>query len=86
MKKSLNDLAVDIIKERINTTRSLLKEQFKGTKPFRKEPADPIEQLYDYKKFRESGMEQEMRQSVGDSPVDAYMDKMEKIARRYRHG
>jgi len=85
MKESLQDKTVDILKDRISASKQILKERYKNTKPFRKEPLDPLEQLHDYQQFLNSGMEQEMRESVGDIVVDKYKLQMDKIARRYKH-
>ena len=77
------DIATDILKERLNLAFGELKEQFKGTNPYRKEPVSPKEQIYQYSQITPE-MEMSLRQSLGDDVVDDYKFKMEKLLRRQR--
>lgn len=49
MKEARSDIAVDRLKERMRKVRVALAKQYKGTKPFRKEPLLPKEQMVIFK-------------------------------------
>ena len=71
------DLAVDLLKERLNDGKALLKERYKGVRPFRQPQIPDRELLYNYLKLTD---DQKMlyRQSFG-GVWDMYEKKMEQI-------
>ena len=80
------DLATDILKSRMSDAFEELRTQYKGTNPYRKEPIPRKERLMQYEQFTPE-VEQMLRQSMGDEPVDKYIMKMEALGRqRYGQG
>ena len=82
MEPNIYDSVVDELKRRRNLVRVTLAKKFAHQKPFREEPKDPAEELYEYNQLTRA-MEMELRSTMGDAPVNAYISKMEKIKERY---
>jgi hypothetical protein len=83
MKQSIQDKAIDLLKQRMLNAQKLLKEQYRGVRPFRKEPPSEREALYYYLSEFTPQREFEARQFFGDDIVSAYVDKMERLRRKY---
>lgn len=78
MEQSIQDLAVDILKERLRGAQALMKERYKKTRPFRKEPIPEREQLYlyetrGYETFSQIANEQGLSEAV------KWKNKMEQL-------
>ena len=81
MERSLNDLAVDIIKKRIAKTKEVIKERYKGTRPFRVQPPNERESLYKYMSMTPE-QKNFARQSFGEA-YDFYENKMEALKKKF---
>ncbi len=81
MQKSIQDEAIDILKERIGDARAIMREQYKGTRPFRVQPPSERESLYRYMTMTP---EQKLfaRQSFGET-YDFYEQKMESLKKKF---
>ena len=77
---SIYDLTVEILLERQRGMREELKKRFKRTKPFRMEPVSREETLYQANEMTPE-IEQMLRETMGDEPVDIYRNKINKLAR-----
>lgn len=82
--KGIHDIAVDILKERLNDARAILKERYKGVRPFR-QPKIPDREIYfNYAKL--SDVEKMFyKQSFGEA-WDMYESRMMKLEEKYRVG
>jgi len=76
------DIASDILKERLDLAKGIISQNFKGAKPYRKEPVAPRERLYWYSLMDEQ-TEANLRANFGDSAVDGYKLKMTQLKERY---
>ena len=82
MKSNVYDLATDEIKLRLANVNELLKETFKGTKPYRKELVSPRERYFEYMNIPEQS-KQFARQNFPQEMI-AYEQEMQKIGNRYQ--
>ena len=78
MKPSVLDLTVDELHERRKLVRAELKERFKKTKPFRKEPVSPAEAIYYYSQLTPEKM-QELIATYGRDDINEMIYEMEKL-------
>ena len=81
LKPSVLDLTVDELHERRNLVKAELKERFKKTKPFRKEPVSPAEALYYYNQLTPEKM-QGLLETYGRDEVNEMIYEMEKIKQK----
>ncbi len=79
--KGIHDIAVDTIKERLRDAQSLIRERYKGVRPFRQPEIPDRELLYDYLKLGDNDKEF-YRQSMGES-WSIYETKMEGLREKY---
>jgi hypothetical protein len=79
--KSVQDEAIDILKERLADAAIIIKERYKGTRPFRFEPPSERESLFNYLSMTP---EQKIfaRQSFGEA-YDFYEQKMEALKKKF---
>ncbi len=81
MKPNFYDTVLDKVLERVEKATGNIDKDFKGVKPFDKEPVSTEESIYNYSKMTPE-MEQILRQAKGDAYVDEYKVKMEKMLAR----
>lgn len=81
MQQGIMDLAIDVMKERLNDAKVIVREQYKGTRPFRIEPPTGRESLYRYLSMTPE-MKNFARQSFGEG-YDIYEQKMEALKKKY---
>ena len=75
------DIASDELKSRLDMAYGELRNQFKGTHPYRKDPLSPAEQLYNFNQIPPDVREQ-LRAQMGGT-YSQYEQKMLKIQERY---
>ena len=83
MKASIFDEATDILKGRLNDAYAELKTQFKGTKPYRKEPISSDEMLLEYN-MRGFEMFSQIADTQGIEAATKYRDEMEALKQKRR--
>jgi hypothetical protein len=82
MKQSIHDIAIDLLKERLNDARTLMNEDYKGVRPFRYQPPPERESLYYYMNMTPE-QKQFAQQSFGDS-YTVYEQKMELLKKKFK--
>lgn len=70
------------LKQSMQFLRMSVREDFKGTKPYRKDPPDPKQQLLDYDSLTPQDVEF-ARQNYGDEVVENYIRDMEQLRGKY---
>lgn len=83
LKPSVFDLTVDELHERRKLVRAELKERFRKTRPFRREPVSSAEALYYYNQLTFEGL-QELIATYGRDDVNEMIYEMETLKRRQR--
>jgi len=79
--RGLHDIAIDMVKERLTDAREIIREDYKGTRPFRVEPPSERESLYRY--LTMSPLMKDMaRQSFGEA-YSGYEQKMESLKQKF---
>ena len=79
--KGVHDIAVDTLKDRLRDAQSLIRERYKGVRPFRQPEIPDRELLYDYLKLGDDDKEF-YRQTMGDS-WNIYERQMEELRGKY---
>tara|TARA_Y100000310_G_scaffold199556_1_gene199532 strand:- start:1324 stop:1584 length:261 start_codon:yes stop_codon:yes gene_type:complete len=82
VKKNIYDSVVDRVVKRVEMVSDKIGENFKGVKPFQKEPLSPADQLYTFNQITPE-IETMMRQEMGDETVDDYFAKMNQLRRKF---
>ncbi len=82
MKKNQYDLATDFLKERMNLGFAEMHKQYGKSNPYRQEPVDPKQRLYDYMQKTPQDFEF-ARQNFPPEIVDKYIADMEGLKARY---
>jgi hypothetical protein len=81
MKEGFWDFVTDQLKVEMDGLRNEVRSMFKGEKPYRMEPVEPKEQLYNYEKIApEVKAYYQNADPVGFAQVEMEMDK---LRRRY---
>ncbi len=81
MDKSVFDLAVDLVKERLADARAVIHERYKGVRKFRVDPPPERQRLYEYLKMTPEDKEFG-RQSFGDV-YSVYEAQMQALKEKY---
>ena len=79
--KNIMDLAYDILSERMNDAFGELKKEYKGKKPFGKEPVSVEEQIYDYN-TRGYEIFQEIANTQGIEAAEIYRNELENMKKK----
>ncbi len=82
MKKNQYDLATDYLKERVNLAFGELRKQYGRANPYRQEPVEPRQRLFDYSQITPEQIAF-ARQQFGPEIVDKYIVDMEGLKARY---
>lgn len=85
MEISLYDLVVDELVERQQLVKQELAERFKKTKPFRMEPVDPAEMLYEYNTMTPEKMDG-LINTFGRESVNDLIYNMENLKKKKQGG
>ena len=85
MKENVFDKVVERTVNRIEMATDRIGKNFKGVKPFDKEPVTDADKLYGYNQITPD-MFMDLRQSMGNDVVDDYIWEMEEIKRRMGNG
>lgn len=83
MKQNVLDLSTDILKSRIQSAYNVIREQYKGTNPYRQSPVSARETLYNFSQIPPEVLQQ-ARATMGDDAVDMYLAKIQKLEGRLR--
>ncbi len=81
MERSIADKTVDILLNRRKKVMANISTTYKHTKPFRQEPVDSHQTVYDANMMSPE-MEQSLRQSFGDAVIDEYKLKAQQAQAR----
>ena len=81
--ESIYDLVIEQLHEYRREVRSLLKEDFKKTKPFRQEPVSDKQALVEYDELTPEKKVWLMRE-FGEENIMPYFERMESVKRRYQ--
>lgn len=77
----IHDIAVNTLKDRLRDAQSLIRERYKGVRPFRQPEIPDRELLYNYLKLTDNDKEF-YRQTMGES-WDIYSRQMEELRGKY---
>ncbi len=75
------DQATDILKSRVNSAYAEMHKNYQNTNPYRQQPSDPKERIYQFSQFTPQDFVM-ARRTFGDDVVNQYIANIQKLQGR----